>query len=434
MSEIQLVAILVAMIGVLYILARPYVGLVIFVGLLYTRPEEAIESLQGMRLTLIMAIVTVIGMYFQFFLNREKLVSTPLLPYAVGYLLIAIFNTVALDTGNTMDAIQIMGKLIILIPLVLNLIRTPRLFRHFISALLFFTGYLAIYSIYLYYNGGAILDLGKERSQATGIFEDPNDLAMTIVASVAFCLARAYAETGARRLLYSLLLGVYAYAILLTSSRSGLLAMLVVTFFFFKTFLKNKRTRGIAAAIAVLVVFVGAGARMKSFDSDDESVNQRFWFWKVGLDELVAHPLTGCGFAQFPDNNGGMAAHNTFVECFAEVGLPGYYCFIAMLYYAYRRRPGRELEVPPTPEEDYDVVASRLALSGYLTACWWLSRNYIPVLYILIALPMTAQLAHNRNKRFFNLLPAERTRDKINIGIIAIVSILVIRVMSEYYR
>ena len=68
----------------------------------------------------------------------------------------------------------------------INLVTTPDKYRVFVSAMLLFTFYLACYSIYLYFTGSALKQQDFQRSQATGIFGDPNDLAATIVGYLAF--------------------------------------------------------------------------------------------------------------------------------------------------------------------------------------------------------------------------------------------------------
>src|SRR5688500_4831713 len=50
-NELQIAAAVVGLLAVMAVFARPYIGLVLFVILLYLRPEETFPALAGMRLT-----------------------------------------------------------------------------------------------------------------------------------------------------------------------------------------------------------------------------------------------------------------------------------------------------------------------------------------------------------------------------------------------
>ena len=94
--------------------------------------------------------------------------------------------------------------------------------------------------------------------------------------------------------------------------------------------LLHSRSRWIALA---LVLVLGAGAIkfgpswMKELDTNEELANSRFRFWNRGTEWFLANPVTGIGYGQFPEMNGGLTAHNTFVLCYTELGLPGYFCW-----------------------------------------------------------------------------------------------------------
>src|SRR2546421_5599922 len=74
-NEVQVLAGVIAILGLLTILAEPFVGLVLFMALLYLRPEETFPVLAGMRFTLGIAFVTLVASWFKFFLNRDTVVQ-----------------------------------------------------------------------------------------------------------------------------------------------------------------------------------------------------------------------------------------------------------------------------------------------------------------------------------------------------------------------
>jgi putative inorganic carbon (HCO3(-)) transporter len=137
---------------------------------------------------------------------------------------------------------------------------------------------------------------------------------------------------------------------------------------------------------------------MTSFDAGEESANSRFWFWVNGVEQMAHRPLLGVGYGGFPDLNDGMTAHNSFVLCFAETGLIGYFFWMGCIYYCFKRRAESAVarhEGETGGEADAggeSLLGARLALAGFLVAAFWISRTYVPVLYLLFSLP-AAQLS-----------------------------------------
>jgi O-antigen ligase len=183
-----------------------------------------------------------------------------------------------------------------------------------------------------------------------------------------------------------------AWAIYLTQSRGGMLALMVAVGG--TLFLRSRRrVLGLAlGAMAAGALLAASGGRMTNFDSKEASANSRIWFWNNGIGMLISRPLLGVGFGQFSANNDGRAPHSTFVQTFGETGLVGYFCWAGVLYWAFRRptqRPAGSLERPfGSP------YGPRLALATYLTAAFYLSHAYMTFLYILACLAVAQDLSH----------------------------------------
>ena len=468
--EVQVFAIVLGVIALVLTLRNPFFGLIVFVGLLYTRPEEVIEPLNGMHFSLIASVVTLAGTILKMRMNGEKAIRTPLNGMIVGFGLIVILSTLGQD--NTNEAAQDIGKLVILVLLVLNLVRTPAKYKAFVSAILAFTCYLALYSIYQFFQGAGIQDHDVLRSQATGIFGDPNDLAATVLAGLALTLVRVKQSGNAARIGYAILAAVDIWGILLTNSRGGLLALMMVLGIALLLFTRVKAVALLIAAILGIGFMTFGPSRLSKLDSNEESANSRFWFWANGVDQLSEHPFIGVGYDQFPGVNGGMTAHNSFVLCFAELGFTGYFCWLGCLYYCFQRiRPKTEAEtragpklspgvaqslkrltpggdriktlrreswqmvrVRPDDPEYADRMAARLALFGFLAACFWLSRTYVPVLYLLISLPIAQQISSRPDA--FDFMPPKpvRYRDWTRIALIAVTTVIFIGIIANKYK
>ncbi|MFN3649685.1 MAG: O-antigen ligase family protein [Armatimonadota bacterium] len=434
-NELQVIAVELCLLILVLGPAVPFWGLVLFVGLLYVRPEEIIPGLQGMRLSLGVSMVTIAACLVQLCVRRERVASTPLNPMMLGFAAALIAST--LPYGNTAEAATEVGKLAALVFLVVNLIRSPQRYRAFVTSILVFTAYVAAYSIYRYYTGGAMDHAGTLRSQTTGIFGDPNDLAAVMVAGIALILVRLRNTSGFARFCYSALGLVVLTATLLTNSRGGFLALLVVGGVFLLTHLKQRLAAVVLAVAIGMVLLVVAPGRMTNFDSAEASANSRFWFWSNGISQLAESPLTGVGFGRFAEVNGGMLAHNSFVQCFAEVGLLGYFFWTGCIYSCFRRRRRSQEALPKKAAAiEGEILGARLALLGFLAAAFWLSRTYVPVLYLFLALPHAAQLSHSEAEgaKEGRYDPRLRPVDFLAIGACAIGSILAINLLANGLR
>ena len=430
-NEMQVAAAVVGLLGLLAVVARPFWGLIFFVALLYTRPEEMIPALAGMRLTLVISVSTLVGMLIQFALDREQFVRSPSNLTVLGFGAVTIFST--LVGGDMVTAVQDVGKLVILVLLVVNLARTPERYRSLITALLIFSCYLALFSIYRYFTGQTITQDNIERSQATGIFGDPNDLAEAICGGLALALPRAAANKGWLRYLYAGMAALFVTAIFYTNSRGGMLALLVVGGAFFLLLVPQKVIAAGCAAVLAFGLLTFGPSRMTTFDSTEASANQRFWYWDTGVKLLTERPLSGVGYSQFPEYNDGRTAHNSFVLCFAELGLPGYFFWIGTIFYCFRRHP-KDADEELDPVMQWELQGARLAVVGFLVAGFFLSRTYVPVLYLLVSLPIAAQIAMRRKIRAFPLTAQQLMRDCGSIVLICIGSIIFIEAMAQHYK
>ncbi len=445
-QETQAVAYVLGLVGAIATLRNPFIGLILFVGLLYTRPEDLLPPLEGMRLSLLASMLTLVTLLVQRMMNREKGVRTPGNPLMLAFGLICVIST-ATSSGEPFTVAQEVGKLVILFFLVVNLVNTPARFHTFVSAMLTFTVYLAVYSVWLYFAGAGVKRGDIAQAQGSGIFGDPNDLSASIVAGIALCLTRVAQSKPLGKIFYVSLSLFLIWATILTNSRGGMLALIVVLGAFLVIYIPGKVT----ALLLSLVLGVGmikfGPSRMSEMDAGEESANSRFWFWDNGVTQLMSSPLTGVGYGRFESINGGMTAHNSYVLCFTELGVPGYFCWLGCLYYCFRRpyKRGQPSEFAPTKDRplppqkagmkkqkahierlDHERIGPRLALAGFLMAAFWISRTYVPVLYLFMSLPL-AQAATFR-KPGERILPnsKELFSDYCRIAFMAIASISII--------
>jgi O-antigen ligase len=79
----------------------------------------------------------------------------------------------------------------------------------------------------------------------------------------------------------------------------------------------------VAAMLSAAMIMVGVGGRMTDISALESGTGQsRVQMWSAGLQMLRDDPLFGVGYGTYLEH-AAEAAHNSFVHCFAELGLLG---------------------------------------------------------------------------------------------------------------
>jgi hypothetical protein len=226
------------------------------------------------------------------------------------------------------------------------------------------------------------------RVRGLGQINDPNDLALVLVVALPFLGLAWLRRRTLRNILLVVIPGAFLiYGIYLTRSRGGLLGVLAVLFAALVS--RVSRTKALVATALMAAIFMGAnftGGRAMS--TSEESAAQRIDAWSEGLAMFRSNPILGVGYLNFTDHNE-LTAHNSFVLCFAELGLVGYFFWLALLVVAILQlnqvREYVEDNANGGPLRRHARVLTA-SFAGMLVAAFFLSRSYNPVLYLLIGL------------------------------------------------
>src|SRR5262249_52792223 len=120
----------------------------------------------------------------------------------------------------------------------------------------------------------------------------------------------------------------------------------------------------------------------------DESASERIVAWTEGLEMLKAQPILGVGYGQFLDHHT-LTAHNSLVLCLAETGLVGGFLWVGLLVAtAFELHGVRNLRGASSFDEAARqcAVGLQLSLAGYVAAAFFLSRTFVPILYLIVGL------------------------------------------------
>jgi O-antigen ligase len=108
----------------------------------------------------------------------------------------------------------------------------------------------------------------------------------------------------------------------------------------------------------------------------------------MGLQMLRESPIWGVGFSNFLDHHE-IVAHNSFVHCFAELGLIGYFLWLATIvatFWLLQRAGSIGSDAPRENELTRWAGALELSLASFLVGALFLSRTYGVSLFFLLGL------------------------------------------------
>jgi len=236
-------------------------------------------------------------------------------------------------------------------------------------------------------NGQLVSEAPRIRS--VGFLNDPNDLAQTLATFLVMLGFFWDKRKKARNfLLLAPAMGLILYGVFLTRSRGGLVSVAVMSLLLWR-----ERLGKIMATILTTCLIMGAlavnitgGRAMK-----DDSAEARIEAWASGILMLRANPLFGVGFHNFADEHGGMTAHNSYVLCFSEMGLVGYFFWMSLLVVSFiqltrlKNLPGDD---PELVEIRKIAGVVRLSFITFLVAAFFLSRSYVLTLFLLIGISL----------------------------------------------
>lgn len=219
------------------------------------------------------------------------------------------------------------------------------------------------------------------RVRFLGTLEDPNELALVVAICVPFALAFFdRRRTFWRGFLLAATVLLVGTCTLFTQSRGGQLVFLTVFGVYFVR--RVGLARGIAVGLALALPILLFGGR--SGGGAEASTVERSECWWVGLHLLQASPVFGVGAGQFMEHHF-LTAHNSFILAGAELGLPGLFLWVAVMYLCVKI-PLQALRADVAPVARSWALAILASFAGLLVGITFLSFAYKDVLWIFVAL------------------------------------------------
>jgi O-antigen ligase len=296
-------------------------------------------------------------------------------------------------------------KLIIYYLLLVANVNSRARLRHFLLCLAILVGVMTTLAV-LQYHGlinipalarlevkAVIEATGQEiytsRLRSTGIFNDPNDLCLILIMGIGIC---SYwlgdRRSGLTRVLALVLLGLFAYALRLTHSRGGFIALLagMGTFSLIRFGWKKATFLAVAVLPLAFVIFGGRQTEFNLADTEDTG-QQRFQLWREGIALFKKSPVFGIGRDEFVEN-AQFVAHNSFLHCFTELGIFGGLLFLGAFLcslWMLKRLASPHIKIVDPELKCLHPYMTAMA-AAYTVGLLFLSRAYVVNTYLILGL------------------------------------------------
>ncbi len=326
----------------------------------------------------------------------------------------------------TNDALQVMGKLVLIALAITWLLQTYGRLRIFVG---FYAACFLLFpvrgALVNYLVGYTVLG----RALWNYVYSNPNDLAAFLFCPLALLVWLAQAERDRRlRLMAIGGAGVMVLVLLMTQSRGALIALVVSGAFYLVRSSTRRAVRGLMVALAVLALvlpFVPSSAwdrfRGMTYLSSTQTLAQadpegsaedRYDIWRVAVQIIALNPIKGVGLGAYeyahalqsaqmdvlPGAKGIRDTHSTYLHVAAETGLPGLGLFLLMLTGVFvsaerarRRTSDQRLSAL--------ILCQEAGLVGFLVAGVFGSFAALNVLYIQLAILSAASAIAARSAR-----------------------------------
>lgn len=405
--------------GVLGALARPILGVVLYILVYHLNPEyqwwgDNVREM-GLRTSLIIAFATMVGI-----LIRQPRMQPGArqftVPIVLAILLAALASlSLTFGEGTSPRGVYLtekLAKILIFVLIMIRCVRTPADYQLVIYAWMlgvFYIGYQA-------WGNVGVRDAGRLSAGLGGAdFAESSDLAVHLVASLPFIGAAFFMARRWVGRFCALAVGALAMnTIILTRTRNVVFGMAAMAAAMVTMLPRGYRIKGWAAVAAggLLAIYLTDAAwwdRMYTIAhyKQDAAAMDRLRFWGAAIEMAHDHPF-GIGAGNFQervlDYVPGLAvvrsAHNTYLECLAELGVPGFCTLMLIIAVTMVRLRALARSVArDCPQETvqigvfeagfhfgWHVAALRAGLVGYLVCALFTTRLWTEDFWMLLAM------------------------------------------------
>jgi putative inorganic carbon (hco3(-)) transporter len=346
-----------------------FFGLLAFTAVLFFRPQDQLPFLESAHLAEASALVGLGAMVAKRLVRKLPLVRlTPELQGLLAFGLVLVATTpFSFWPGGSAEVITGMYfKVLLIFVLMVNSLTTPSRLSRFVWLIVTASAYLSARAVADYVRGVNLVEDGRVAGAVSGIFGNPNDLALNMVAFLPFAVLLAlvagrHRATGRQepagvvpatpaRIAAAAAALLMLATVVFTRSRGGALgfAAMVVVLLHHGRRLKPGLVPAAAVAAVLLLPMVPTSfwSRMSSITNGGEdrtgSREARREVMAEAAQVFLERPLTGIGAGQFKNYNPPgkkerwREAHDVWLQVASETGIFGLLAFAFLVFSAFR--------------------------------------------------------------------------------------------------
>jgi O-antigen ligase len=401
-----------------------YRALLAFTFILFTRPQDQLPFLEPLHLAEVTGTFGIIALVAGR-LSRGVAVTRVTLELgsvlAFGAIMLATAPFSIWPGGAVSVVTDLFSKVIVVFALILNTLTTRQRFEQFLKIVVVSCSYVAVRAVLDYALGLNLVEDSRVQG-AGGLFGNPNDMALNMVAFLPLAIVLAI-QRGHPLLRATLGVGVPALiaAIIFSKSRGGtlgLVAMILVLLYQIRRVRPSVAAAVIAATLATIPLLPASFTqRMSSIVNPEEDLTgsreARKRLLREAYQAYKDYPVVGLGAGQFHNYNPAgreevwREAHNAWLQVASELGTGGVIVFAVIVGSGFaagvragsalrreRARLSSKSRRPPewrTRREPLELYAAGVlaSLAGWLVAAMFASVAYYWTLYLVLGLAIT---------------------------------------------
>lgn len=327
-----------------------YAALLGFIFVLFVRPQDQIPGMSALHLADIFGVLAVIALVAGRLRRGEPVTRiTPELVgvLALGAVMVATVPFSFWPGGAFGEFTGLFLKITVIFAVIVNTVTTRRRLERLVTLIVLGAAYVAYRAVFDYARGVNLVEGGRVAGAVSGMFGNPNDMALNMVTFLPLAIALAL-DRGrpALRLLGTAAVPAMAAATIFSKSRGGtvgLAAMLLVLLFQLRRLRPAVAGVMVVATLAALPMLPASFTdRMASiFDAEQDptgSREARKTLLREGYRAFLEHPLTGLGAGQFQNYNpdsreeAWRETHNALLQVASELGVVGLGVFLFLVW------------------------------------------------------------------------------------------------------
>jgi O-antigen ligase len=377
----------------------------------FARPEDWIPGLAVIPLAKIAGILILLALAFSSSSIRWHMPQEIIF---LGLLVVQLWLTVPFSTVWRGGAFNVMLDFTKVLPLVIVIYGTVRSMKRFQWVL--FVQAASVAAIAITSIVHAHTSSGRLQGALSGMYGNSNDLALAIDLCLPLCLAIALTTRSYwKKIAWAVAMLAMIYAVILTASRAGALALVVVVLVcLWQLGVKSRRFYLLLLVpVAVIVLWLHSGnalrerfgqtstgpATNRQSASAAASTQQRKQLLIRSLEVTSQHPLFGVGPGNFAIVSGVWhVSHNSYTQISAEGGIPAFLLYVLIFWRGIAnlrdirryRKTGRGIRL--------FSMALEASLVAYLVGSFFGSLAYQLFPYCLVAYTSALRLIVRRDQ------------------------------------